>query len=354
MTNADNRQARLRDPAVLVDVFSAADLPDPIMAPDGVMRVPLGLGVKYVIHQAFVWPRLLAPPTPSPVPVLTEIFGVSQNVLMLVAGDTTAHIWGRGIGNFRLNNVVAVDVSNGGLGFGSTLFDLTGIPPNIDPSKTANALFIVDFAVFAFGDVGRVVDMGVNIARSGWAATHGIVIRSLTFNSLGQIASNFPHLSLGVPMETPMLTYQGPQGRGALTLGTLALGPGDSSFNIDIAGTGDFVINNSPGAEVPGVSGNFFRPDISKPITVFDPADIAFASVQNSTIAPGVDSTIRFSTTQNKFVRGQVVRLKGDTGVTYDGLHTIVRVSPDQMGFDVAVVFGNTDTGNVQFTRTTN
>lgn len=349
-TNAIDRIARTRNPSVVQEVDSITDLPPLVLAPDGVMRTPIDIGVQYVVQSTFVWPPILWPAEPGIGFRFTEILGDSQNVAMLVAGNPGAHIWGRGTGNIRLNNVVIFDVSNGGLGFGATLFDLVGQSTDIDPIQRQNALFIKDTGLVAFAKFGRVVDISVAVLSSGWVARKGLVVRSVNGN-IRQISDPFSHVSVGVPMETPMLSYQGPQTISQFSGGSLALGPGDSSFAIDSAAGGIYEIALCPFGGSPAF-GNFFRPDISESITKFDPADVAFASVTDSSVNPSVDSTIRFSGIQ-KFVVGQVVRAKGNTGTTYDGLHAIVRVSLDEMGFDINVAFGATDTGAIQFTRVT-
>ena len=57
-TNAIDVIAQTRNPAVFKEVRNVSSgsggLPDLVLAPDGVMRVPLELGVKYVAHAAFV------------------------------------------------------------------------------------------------------------------------------------------------------------------------------------------------------------------------------------------------------------------------------------------------------------
>lgn len=349
MTNVTDRKARLRDPSVVVEVFSAADLPDPITAPDGVTRVPLTLGVKYVIHNSFVWPRILVPINPIEGIVITEINSISQNVPMLFNGDSTPHFWGRDIGNFRIRSSALFDISNGGAGRGTVLFDLVGQGPDISVINPQGVLFLSETGIGGFLDMGRLVDVALASLESGWIfSERGLVVRSVV-PAFGQILTTLFYFQV-VPMTTPMLCYQGLQTTMSATSGNIRLTPTGSAFCVDSAATGTFEFLGLTYGGV-ATSGNFFRPDIAASITVFTNADIAFTSVQDSTINPGVDSTIRFAGIQT-FVRGQVILVDG-AGATYDGTHTIVRVSADQSGFDVNVTFAVTDTGNVKITRVT-
>lgn len=352
-TNSADRVPLVVDPDFFVQVFKTSQLPDPVFhEPTQVERHPIKLGVHYQFQKGIDVPPLLLPTfVPGPTPQFTEISSISQNAVMLFANASTPLFWGRGVGNFRLRNLLIQD----SLGFQSEVFDLTGVPRDVDPSGTANALFLVDVGILAFESLGRIVDMGANIERSGWIARRGLVVRAVDQNALGEVKINFTHIGAPFfpPMETPMITYQGPQNRALITAGTLALQPGAASFGIDSGddSTGDYVFAISPGAETP-TSGNFFRADVSKAMSKFEEVDKDFLSVSDSSVAPGVHTTITFSTTQ-EFVHGDVVLVKGDSVSTYDGLHPVVRVSEDQKSIDINVAIGSDTAGKIKITRVT-
>ena len=350
-TNSTNIVPQTRNPAKFKEVRSvgggSGGLPDLILAPDGVMRVPLELGVKYVAHETFLWPPILWPKTPDTTLAFTEITSASQDVAMLVAGTPgVPHIWGRDVGNIRINNLVILDVT-GGPGFALELLDIVGQSVDLDPIQRQNALFIESSGLGAFKSLGRVVDMGVALLGAGWFAERGMVVRSVNGN-VRQVAPSFSMFSVGVPMKAPMLCYQGAQTSSLVSGASIALGPGDSSFCIDSAATGEYSFVQSP----PGPAGDFFRPDISKPITAFANVDIAFTGVSDSTVNPGVDTTISFSTTQ-KFVVGDTLLVEGASVATYDGLRTVLRVADDQKSVDINVAIGAATAGDIKITRVT-
>lgn len=343
-TNSTDREPRTRDPEVLKEVFGPEDLPPLVLAPDGNMRVNLKLGVHYEIHSTFLLPLIWWPETPTAFQTFTEISGVSQNALLLMAPPPgVAQFWGRGVGNARLNNLGIFSI-----GGTTTVFDFVGQSTDIDPFQLQNSLFILNAGILA-EDMGRVIDMGVNVDRSGWIANRGMVVRSVSGNN-SQLVDTIAYLTAGVPMETPMMCYQGLQTASNISSGVLQLGLTDVSFCVDSGATGvfDFI---GLGYGDQASSGFFFQPPISKSITKFDPADILFASVSDSIAKPGVDSTVHFSTIKD-FLRGDGIILDGVIG-TYDGPHQIVRVSADQKSFDINFVFAGTDSGAVKFTRVT-
>ena len=351
--NITNRLPLTHDPADMVDIYSAADfskgtLPNPILAPDGEMRQPLALGMKYTIHKAFPWPLMLVPTHPAEGTLITEISSSSLNVPILLAGSSTPHFWGRDVSNLRFSDSLLVDISNGGAGRGTIPFDLVGQGPDISATQPSGVLFLIATGLINFLEPGNLVDMSVIVSQSGWGFhERGFVVRT-NVPAFGHNLSNVIGLQIGLPTTAPLITFQGAQSTVSASGGSVILRPGNAMYGIDSASTGTFEFN---GVAYGGTaSGDFFRPDISESITAFAPMDIAFASVSDSTVNPGVDSTIHFSTIQ-KFTRGQNVL--GDTIVTYDGLHSIVRVAADLKSVDINVAFGSTDTGNVKITRVT-
>ena len=113
--------------ATIIDVHSVANLPEAILAPDGVMRVPLDPNAKYIVHNTFTWPRMLVPKqislsTFEPV----DFIGARTGVRMDFDGNDTPHFWGRDIGAIRFLGISWKDISNSGAGHGTLLFDLVG------------------------------------------------------------------------------------------------------------------------------------------------------------------------------------------------------------------------------------
>ena len=344
--NITDRLPSTKDPTEIIDVYSADDLPAAITAPDGVLRRPLSLNAKYVVHNEFVWPRLLIPKTIDATKFeFLSIVGARPNINMLVDGDSTPHIWGQDIGVFQFNDLNITDISNSGAGRGTVLLDFVGGGPF--------GFFIVQFAsIFNFKKMGTFVDVGIQTSQSFQkGAESGWVIRvnpNAFENSFVVSLLRMIQASTDPAMKTPFVSFQGASPVGVIVNCNIELQSGDSAFHVDSASVGriDMLGNTYAGV----AAGNFFRPDISKSLTAMANADIAITSFADSTANPGVDTTVNFGSIQ-KFTRGQVILIADEAA--YDGVHTIVRVADDQQSFDINVVFSTIGPGTLKITRIT-
>ncbi len=331
----------------IVKVFSASDLPATITAPDGETRHPLVLGKNYKFQTTMVLPKLLIPTAISPTDFTATSISTSHlNVTLLFDGDDKAHIWGRDIGPFAMQDVQLVDISNAGAGRGTNLFDLVG--------GTEISFISLDFMTFfKFKKMGNLVDIAFQI--------DGILIEDPLIGFVSRINSgqDISHHVIGMrisqtdtgpgPADKPQLCFQGPLTTATIGLCNINQGSSDSAFCVDSAATGSYdFTGNSYGGVASG--GFFFLPDVSQSLTAFANADIAITSFSDSTEDPGVDTTVNFAS-QPGFTRGQTI-LIGDEAA-YDGLHQIVRVAADELSFDINVVHSTSAAGTLKVTRVT-
>ncbi len=337
----------LRDPTLEFDIFGADDWPDLILAPDGQMRAPLVEGAIYKVHNTHVIPLMLWPKATSFLTFApTEITGARLAVSLLVFGTPgIPHIWGREVGVAAMNRVSAVDITNGGLGGTSTLFDLTG--------GTAFSSWLTNlFAPIQFKKMGSLVDIGINCSNSAWSNNNqGLVQRfnpgnalfnqceTLVVNGLFGPAMTKPfHAILGAPVV--MIQLGNP----------VELKSGDPLYYVDSAvpDLSNLVFSSHPYSGP--ATGNFFRPDYSGSITAMAQVDYVVDSFSDSVVNPGVDTTVNLAAI-TKFTKGQEVLLADEAA--YDGLRTIVRIADDQLSFDINVVFSTSGAGTIKSTRFT-
>lgn len=345
--NLVDRVPRPKDPARIKDVFSLADFPDLALAPDGIMRSPLEIGVEYVIHEPFPLPRMLVPRAISLTAFNVNVLrSASSNVGLLFDGTDTPHIWGREVGPFAILDSQCFDIGNGGAGRSTVLLDLVG--------GTSVSFFASVFSTyFNFKQMGRFVDIAYQFGQllsSNFES--GFVNRVTPGADISHrvIGSRMVQQSTSSPMIKPLYCFLGGPMTTAIAIGNISLNSGDSAICIDSAATGVFSIGgNSYGG--PAASGNFFRPDISESLTEMAEAEIAITGFSDSTADPGVDTTVSFGAIQ-RFTRGQIIEI-GDAGAPYDGTHAIVRVAADESSFDINVTFAAPATGNVKITRVT-
>ncbi len=346
--NITDRLPATKDPLDIVDVYSANDLPAEITAPDGVLRRPLKLSTKYIVHKEFTWPRLLVPKATNFSKFqFLSIKGIRSNISMLIDGDTTPHIWGRDIGVFQFNDVIIKDISNSGAGRGTVLVNLVGGSPF--------SFFIKQFMVFFnFKKLGALVDIGIQSSQtfqsgveSGWVFR----VNPNTFqNSFVVSLQRMIQAPTDPAMKKPFMVFQGAAPIAVVSNGNIELQSGDNAFHIDSAFTGE--INMLGNAYTGVAAGNFFRPDISKSLTAMAEAQIGIASFQASAVNPSTETQVNFSTIQ-KFTRGQVILIADATQGSFNAQHTIVRVADDQKSFDISVVFSTSSTANLKITRIT-
>jgi hypothetical protein len=314
------------------------------LAPDENMRVLLEEGTTYRCSGTISLPLFWVPKVSVPGSVTVIAFDGSAT--FLVSGSLIPQFWGRDIGAIAFERIFFVDVSNGGSGRGSVLFDLVG-------GNGAGSLLVANQTSFiGFKRISNTVDMALSVVSSqdvfseqGWIArqstgpssAHFVSQSPFTGSALlpGNRASTFSFLGV-----TPQATVIG---------NAVQLGKSDNSFLfIDGASpTGSYSIL---GQNWPGVgSGSFFRPDEIESITAQSDASISALSFADSVAAPGVDTTVNFAGIVD-LIRGQVIVIAGGT---YAGTHTIVRVADDQTSFDISVVFAGASAGTLALTEHT-
>ena len=347
MSNVQNRKALLKDPQNIVDLFSAADLPPAITAPDGVSRVPLALNTRYYVHKTFVWPRCLFPVATNPNVTFnsTDIVGPGGAPPEIqIDGDDTPHFWGREMALVQFFNLSIKDVGNAGAGRSSRLFDFVG------GSGNAFSFFVLNFVTLrSFKRLGDIVDMGIQISAVFQVDNEGgFVTRinpSVTVPKTYFIG-NIYFIQAGNATVKPQIVFQGAPPSATFSNSNLNMVAGDASVMVDevFSGELDMVGNSYVGV----ASGDYFRPNVSQALASMANADIPISAFANAgggetrvSVAPGHGLTA-----------GQTI-LIGDAGAPYDGTHTILRVAPDEASFDIAVAFTSTTTGNVKLTRVT-
>lgn len=348
MTNAFDRRSLSRDPSKVVEVYSASDLPPPVPDPFGVMRVPLTAGATYVINEAFSLPRCSIPQVVTPGEFAVITFFAIRSVTLLIDGDDTPHIWGRRVSGLEFDRVSLIDISNGGAGRGTVLFDMVGGNGDLSVFGLGRANIV------NFKKIARLVDVGtflsdktldVNCA-SGWtfrgtAAVTGIshFITDRRFGADAALPDNASS-SMSFIGDVPAVII----GTSGVILGK----PANSFLHID-SGTsiGSYQVT---GCDYRGtVDGTFFRPTLVAALTLQEDASVAVLSFADSAAAPGVDTTVSFASAID-INRGQVILIAGGT---YAGVYAITRVALDQLSFDIAFVFAGASAGTLALTRHT-
>lgn len=347
--NKTNRVPLVKQPLKIVDVFSAADLPTAITAPDGVSRIPLALNTRYYVHNTFVWPRCLFPVATAPNVNFdnTDIIGASFDVTIQLDGDSTPHFWGREMAMVTFRDTHIVDVSNAGAGRGTTLFDLVGGSGN-----GFSFLVLSLVSIRSFKRLGDVVDLGLQIAATFWSNCEGGLVTRV--NSIATVPhtyflGNVYFIQTGNATIKPQLVFQGAVPSATFSNNNLNQSAGDAAVMVDSAFAGELDMLGS--AYGGAASGDFFRPDVSQSLASMANADIAISAFADSPTNPGTDTSVSVAPGHG-LTRGQVVRI-GDAGAPFDGLHTILRVAADETSFDINVTFTSTTTGNVKLTRVT-
>lgn len=346
--NLATRVPLLKQPVSIVDLFSAEDLPDAIVAPDGVLRVPLARA-RYYVHNAFVWPRCLFPVavTPNVSFETTDIVGAGGQTEIQIDGDDTPHFWGREIGLVQFLDISIVDKGNAGAGRSTRLFDFVG------GSSNGLSFLVLDLvSIRSFKRIGDMVDMGLQVAAMFQSDNEGGLVTRVNPLALAphtHFFGNIYFIQGGNGTVKPQITFQGAVPSATFSNSNLNQDAGDTSVMVDNAFSGELdIVGNSYGGVA---SGDFFRPDVSQLLALFANADIAISAFADSAVNPGVDTSVSV-VPGHGLTRGQTIRI-GDAGAPYDGLHTIVRVAVDEASFDIDVSVGAPSTGNVKLTRVT-
>jgi hypothetical protein len=326
------------------DVFTEDDMGDPVLAPDGVMRVPLINNTIYRFHVNNIpLPKLWVPETAGPAGGLNIVtLDGSIPAVVFVNGDNTPHVWGRNVGVFAVDGIQLVDVSNFFAGRGTFMYDLVGGDPS--------SLLVLSQANHTnFKRLGCTVDMPIqsNPQSGDQNCEAGWTIRSNTgFVPTEFIGRSFNGSSLLSDNLGSAVSFIGAVPSVSVTGCSVQLGKAANSFvHIDsgtIQGSYSIVGQNYTGPAASG--GQFFRPDEVEAITAQADASIAITSFSDSTTEPGVHTTVNFGSIVD-FTRGQVVLIEDEAA--YDGVHSIVRVASDQMSFDINVVHSTSDPGTL-------
>ena len=323
-TNSINRVPRSADPVDEVDVYSVADLPDMITAPDGILRVPLVQSTVYRVHKTFSWPRLLIPSSVSQFFEPVVLKGIEPGIALLINGDDTPHIWGRNINSLAIEEMSIVDP----LFFTTKLFDIVG-GESFSFISTRNVVFS------SFRSLGRTVDINfdfsnvpiVNISR-------GITNRSC-------IGFTSAHITSAIRLSQPpgalfsqnsaTFAFLGFQETASILGGNIRIGAGSDVILIDEGSPGEYLVTALSYDGTP----NLFAVPVSESLSAMVANDTSITVFSDSAVDPGVDTTVTASS--HGFVKGQIINITGST--SYNGLHTITRVAADEGSFDIAVVF---------------
>ena len=347
--NTHDRVPLLKRPDKNVDVFSAADLPAAVTAPDGVSRVPLALNTRYHLHSTFVWPRCSWPVavTPNVSFETTDIVGVGGQKEIQIDGDDTPHFWGREVGLVQFLDISLVDVGNSGAGRSTRLFDFVGGGGN------GLSFLVLDLvSIRSFKRLGDMVDMGLQISAVFQSDNEGGLVTRVNPSATAAhtyFFGNLYFIQKGNATIKPQIVFQGVVPSSTFSNGNLNQAAGDAAVMVDNVFSGKLdMVGNSYGGVA---SGDFFRSDVSQSLASMANADTAISAFADSAVNPGVDTSVSV-VPGHGLTRGQTIRI-GDAGAPYDGLHTIVRVAADEASFDINVAFTSTSTGNVKLTRVT-
>lgn len=327
-------------------VSGPEQLPAPVLAPDGVMRVPLKLGEKYIFRASFELPRLLVPRADPLQPNLTvELVAGNASIVLSLDGDETPHIWGRSTCNFIVSDATFLDIGNAGFGRSTRVLDVMASVDGAD-------FTLVNSKMLAVGDLGTVwdyattteglllEDAGAGLSlRTNPDANGPLFVRSCRFEQTS-----------GEPaMVKPMIAVAGHPSLFGCWNGNHR--PNDDDVVLAIAEdtTGAYdVVGNSITPETPG---GMLAEAIIDSIAMMEAADIAVSAVEDSSVSPGVDSSLVVGA-YTGLRRGQLILVAG-LGAPYDGLKTITRVDATERKIDIAAAFTGTAAGVIASTRFT-
>lgn len=323
----------------VVEITDPAQMPL-TLAKDGNMRWHPTAGNKYITQKSLIIPLIALPEAINGiVPPAIEIEPSNQTDALLFNGSTIPHIWGRNNGTFTIRKAVLVDISNGGFGGGTVLFDLVGF-------GTSATLITDNVVPILFKSVGNLVDMLVDVNSSTCVSClSGLVMRDTV--PLGVSMGGFISLNpFAVAVTAPTLCFMGDFSTVSSSIGNFEQIASGVSICIDSAATGiyDILGNSFDG------TGKFYAEPIIKSITAFANADIAISAFSNSTENPGVDTTVEFAGITDAII-GQEILIADEAA--YDGLHTIVRVADDQLSFDINVAFSTSGAATLKRTQVT-
>jgi hypothetical protein len=333
--NLTTQQPSTSDP-LIINIYSAAQLPLQL-APDGVMRWKPSLGKKYIFHSGITLPRVWLPTSVDPATLeVIEFTANFQGSILFIAGDTTPHIWGRNVNSLILRDINIFDSTPQT----TKLLDLVGV-------GAFSTIAFLASPIFGFLEGGNLVNINYTLNNSSLVdLERGVTLRNDVANSLHILnSSRIANLS-AITTESPSICFLGTQGTVAANTGNVSIGASDSLFCIDSAATGTYDIT---GNSFDGI-GDFFMSPISNSITAFANVDVAVTSFSDSSVNPGVDTSVNFASPTDAVV-GQSILLADEAA--YDGTHVIIRVADDQLSFDINVAFSTSGVATLKRTQVT-
>lgn len=329
----------------VVAIGRPSQLPAPVLAPDGQMRVPLE-AKKYLTSESFVWPLLWVPEATEAGQVC-EITTTRVGVQMQVDGSEVPLIWGRSTTSFLISDLEIIDIGNGGASRSTRLFDMVASPLGAEFTLLHSQALAPKFLGTAWNYETTIQDFLLEDSGAG------VSLRSTVTPGASMYlrGARFVQTPGADPMVKPMIAVTGSVTTFACYSGDHRPNDGDSVLAIPEGSTGDYdVIGNSLSPPT-ATAAAFLALAVADTLTEMAAVDIAISAVEDSTTAPGVDSAIVVGAYTGLRV-GQSILLAG-LGAPYDGLKTITRLDPTERKIEFASVFAGTATGSIKITRFT-
>jgi len=329
--NATTQQARVK-PASMTQISSTAQMPLTLTF-DGNMRWVPSLSTKYETMGSFLMPLIKMPESTAFAPQAIEIRAANQDDALLFDGSDIPHILGRNNGTLVFRETTLVDVSNGGLGGGTVLFDTVG-------SSAATTIIGDNLVLIGFKSVGNIVNtLGDLDSFTCVSCAGGLTFRNSTpglgINMVGVVSLN----PFAVATTSPSFCFMGDYSSVAASIGTIQQLADASTFCIDDAATGSFdLLGNSFDG-----TGDLFTAPISVVIEGFSDAAVTIVSFRASTF-PGnaLTHTEAVFSTFTDLIIGQNFLISGNAD--YNGLRDITNITTNQLGVEFEVPI-NTFTG---------
>lgn len=339
---------------LVFQIEGPSDWPSLILAPDGVMRMPVLNGSTYFVHGTFPVPRLFRVPTEVNVDFqLTQFISAVSTQILLCDGDETPHIWGRDISGIEFRNITLADISNSGAGRGTNLYDLVG--------GTALSFLVHRFSSIAnFKSVGKLVDIGLATELFSMVENEAGLLTFYSGVELSVGVTNtqllLSQLDAGSPMKKPAWCLMGDIGKAQFATGTVANSANDSAFCIDSLVTGEveFVGNLFQSGD-----GNFFRPDVSLGLTLMEEVDKSITSFTAhahpvvSVSAGSSGTNFSTGTVRHQFQVGDTITLTGFSEGSYNATEDVTEVISPFIVRIKAISFVADDSGTATNTGVT-
>ncbi len=350
-TNGINRVPLIKKPSEIFDIFNSNDLLKagggvPVMAPDGETRIPLTNNALYRIHETFIWPLMLYPDsTDLLVQQVVTIEAARAGIqIQITQSPPVAHFYGRKLNTMKFSNITIIDIGNSGAGQSAKVFDCVG--------GAATSAFTADnFSIVNVAEVGELTDiiLSFNPTVNFVSVGRGLISDQTPFS-----ITPSPHSVLGgrcinpfaIATQAPYYGFTGVQSTIDIQAGSIDFTSVDEFIRIDGNATGSYSF---VGNAFNGI-GTFLSAGNTATNTLYANADLVVDSFSDSTVDPGVDTTVNLAVI-TKFKRGQFILIADEAA--YNGLHQIVRVADDQLSFDINVVFSTSGAATLKQTRIT-